>query len=155
MQKIWIVYDSKYGNCKRVAETLAKLVEQNFEVHVGYAKRVKPEQVVTDQPEAVFIGGPIRAAMPSFTIKWWVGHLGKALEKAAKRIPKALVFGTAAATPQCIEKLKAILVKSGKIDQIYPENLGILVTGLRGPIKPEELLKLDAFGDKLREFLTK
>ncbi len=155
MQKLWIVYDSKFGNCKRVAEALGKLVEQDFEVHVEHAKRVKPEQVVADQPVAVFIGGPIRAGMPSFTIKGWAGNLGKALKKAGKRIPKALVFCTAAGTPQKAANLKAVLEKSGQFDKIYPDTFGILVEPLKGPIKADELPKIDAFGGPLREFLAK
>ncbi len=155
MQKVWIVYDSKYGNCQKVAGAIGKLVEKDYEVHVEHAKRVKPERVVADQPAAVLIGGPIRATMPSFTIKGWAGNLGKALQKAGKRIPKALVFCTAGSTPQNAAKLKAVLEKSGQFDQIYPETFGILVAGMQGPIKPEELPKIDAFGAPLRAFLAK
>jgi flavorubredoxin len=155
MQKLWVVYDSKWGNCKKVAEALGKLVEKDFDVHVEYAKRVKPAQVVADQPAAVFVGGPIRAAMPSFTIKGWAGSLGKALKKAGTRIPKALVFCTAGGTPENAVKLKAVLENSGQFDQIYPDTFGILVADLQGPIKPEEFPKIDAFGEPLRAFLAK
>ncbi len=154
MQKVWIVYDSKYGNCQKVAGALGKLVEKDYEVHVEHAKEVKPEQVVADQPAAVFIGGPIRAAMPSFTIKGWAGNLGKALKKACKRIPKALVFCPAGSTPQKATKLKAVLEQSGQFDQIYPDTFGILVAGMKGLIKSEELPRIDAFSAPFYAFLA-
>jgi len=155
MQKIWVVYDSKWGNCKRVAEALGKLVEQDYEVHIEHAKRVTPAQVVADQPIAVFIGGPIHAAMPSFTIKRWASKLGNTLKKQGKRIPKALVFCTAGGTPQNAAKLKVVLENSEQFDQIYPDTFGVLVAGQQGPIKPEELPKIDAFAEPLRAFLAK
>ncbi|MBN2150603.1 MAG: hypothetical protein JW839_04055 [Candidatus Lokiarchaeota archaeon] len=91
---VWIVYDSKYGNNKQVAEALAGLFKEGNEVHVHHAKDISPKEAAESKPDIVLIGGPPRAGMISFTIKGWAQRFARALKSKGLQAGKAGVWGT-------------------------------------------------------------
>jgi menaquinone-dependent protoporphyrinogen IX oxidase len=42
---VWIVYDSKFGNNKRIADLLATHLKDMNNVHVAYAKTIRSDRV--------------------------------------------------------------------------------------------------------------
>ncbi len=79
--KIWIVYDSKFGNNVKVAEYLKEKLGITHEVNVSYAKKISPATVVKDNPDVLLFGGPLRAGNLSYTIRKWAERFGKEAKK--------------------------------------------------------------------------
>lgn len=79
--KIWIVYDSKFGNNIKVAEYIKEKLGATHEVKVSYAKKGSPAVVVQDSPDVLLFGGPLRAGNLSYTIRKWAEGFGKEAKK--------------------------------------------------------------------------
>ena len=78
--KIWIVYDSKFGNNKKVVQKMQELLGKNHEVHVNYAKEISPKNVLAASPEIFLFGGPRRIGKISKTLRKWVERFSKLLK---------------------------------------------------------------------------
>ena len=89
---IWIVYDSKFGNNKQIADNLAGLLNEGNEVHVHHAKTVKPKDAIN--ADMLLFGGPLRAGQISFTIKGWVNKYAKLLKAKNTKVEKVAAWCT-------------------------------------------------------------
>ena len=56
--KLWIIYDSRFGNNKIVAQDLADQLKNNNIVEGHYAKQISPKKVAASIPDALLFGGP-------------------------------------------------------------------------------------------------
>ncbi len=92
--KIWIIYDSKFGHCKKLAETLEDLLEGDCDVSVGYAKKISPNDVLTESPETVLVGGPIHFGRPSRVISSWIRHCYALTQQSGFHVGKTGAFTT-------------------------------------------------------------
>ncbi|MEX2685006.1 MAG: flavodoxin family protein [Candidatus Sigynarchaeota archaeon] len=138
---VWIVYDSKYGNNKQIAEALAGLFKEGNEVHVHHAKDVSPKEAAESKPDILLFGGPPRAGMISFTIKGWARKFASALKSKGLQLKKAAVWGTHAvnneetppkfAWPSIEPKWKALLAEMPAAKSM-PGVLGINIMDKEG-----------------------
>lgn len=92
--KIWIVYDSKFGNNKRIAEYLAELFKEGNDVRVFYAKKIAPRKILDEGIDMLLFGGPLRAGNISFTIKGWANKVAKELKKRQTQVKIVAVWGS-------------------------------------------------------------
>ena len=89
--KIAILYDSKYGNTKQLAEFMAeKIKSSGNEVHLFRTKKSKPKELLAFQPEALLVGGPTHMGKPALTLGRYIKKLGKNVPSST--INKAAVF---------------------------------------------------------------
>ena len=91
MIKVFVVYDSKYGNTKLAAENiLAGIREEDAEIEtaIGYIKEIDIGKVADF--DAVVLGTPNHMGRPSRTMKKFVDRLAKIKLKAKD----VAVFGT-------------------------------------------------------------
>lgn len=89
--KIAILYDSKYGNTKQVAEFLAeKIQDDGHEVQLFRTTETKPAELLAFQPEAILVGGPTHMHKPARTLSQYIKKLGKFGHQST--IQKAAVF---------------------------------------------------------------
>ena len=89
--KIGIIYDSKYGNTKLVAEFLAeKIQDAGHEVQLFRTKKTKPAELLAFQPEAILVGGPTHFGKPTRTLAKYIAKIGKLGHSTI--IDKAAVF---------------------------------------------------------------
>jgi len=88
--KVFIIYDSKYGNTKTVAENILEGLKQveTIEADIDYVKKVDSQRIVCY--DAMIIGAPNHMGRPSRTIKKFIDMLVE-LDLKAK---KMAVFGT-------------------------------------------------------------
>ena len=153
MVKVFVVYDTKYGNTKLVAEKIVEGIREaeGIEAAVGYVKEVNPAELA--DYDAVLIGAPNHMGKPSRTISKFVDELAK-LDLKAKQVA---VFDTYFEKPRNFEKAMKKLEK--KVREKLPSwkllspGLSIKVTGVNGPIAEGELPKCVAFGKKIAEQL--
>ncbi|TFG26197.1 MAG: hypothetical protein EU532_10455 [Promethearchaeota archaeon] len=89
--KIAILYDSKYGNTKRLAEFMAEKIQAaGHKVQLLRTTKTKPAKLLTFQPEAILVGGPTHWGRPARTLSKYIKKLGKLGDPS--NIHKAAVF---------------------------------------------------------------
>ena len=88
--KVFIIYDSKYGNTKTVAENILEGLKQveGIEAAISYAKEVSSQSLVCY--DALILGAPNHMGRPSRTMKKFIDRLAE-LDLKAKNV---VVFGT-------------------------------------------------------------
>ncbi|MEM2916750.1 MAG: flavodoxin family protein [Candidatus Bathyarchaeia archaeon] len=147
MAKALVVYESKYGNTKRVAEAIVEGINEagNVEVSLKELKEVDFNSI--PNYDLILIGSPNHIGGPTRGIKGFIDKLGKLqlkgkmfavfdtymgrdFEKAARKMEKRLT-----------QKIK-------EITQPTP-CLSIKVQGIKGPILEGEIPKCIEFGRKI------
>ncbi|OLS12174.1 MAG: hypothetical protein RBG13Loki_4240 [Promethearchaeota archaeon CR_4] len=153
--KILIVYDTKYGNNKQIAEFIAeKLRNATDEVRVHYAKDISHKQAFEFHPDIFLFGGPIRAGMVSFTIKRWASHFAGLLTKNGITLAKAAVWAThgvfTSDTPErfawknVARKWEALFGKVPASKKL-PGVTDVSVGGMEGPLEVDWQVKINEF----------
>jgi flavodoxin len=147
--KVFIIYDSKYGNTKIVAENILENLMQaeGIEADIGYAKEVDPQKLICY--DALIIGAPNHMGRPSQTIQKFIDGLGK-LDLKAKN---GAVFGTYSGRvrplDRAVKKQEIILEKKLPNLKLLSPSLSIKVKGVTGPISEGELSRVKEFGKRI------
>ena len=145
--KIWIVYDTKFGNNKKVVQKINELLGKNHEVHVNHAKEISPKKVLAASPEIFLFGGPRRVGRISNTLRKWVERFSKLLNANNFQLEKVGAWETRAEMKE--EDLKS---ESGIERKIYEANLKLgekwaeIIGGFPVKKKPLDLLSLIIVG---------
>jgi flavodoxin len=147
MVKVFVVYDTKYGNTKLVAETIVEGMREveGIETAISDVEEVDLERVA--DYDAVLIGSPNHWGGPVRGIKKLIDKLGK-LDLKAKWIA---VFDTyiKGDFEKAVKKMeKRINEKVPRLKLIIP-GLSIKVGDMKGPIVDGELPKCKEFGKKI------
>jgi flavodoxin len=147
LAKVLVVYETKWGNTKSVAESIVKGIQDvsGMETSINRRDDVKLDSI--DTFDALVIGSPnhvggATASMKKFIntlgsmslkkkfIAFFDTYLGKDYEKAVKKMEK-----------QATDKISwAELITPG---------LSIMVAGMKGPIAEGELPKCLEFGSRI------
>jgi menaquinone-dependent protoporphyrinogen IX oxidase len=151
-----VVYDTSYGNTKKIAETLAEtLKELGIEVDLFYVKDVK--KLNGEDYDFLVLGSPTKFGTMSFTIKFFLGKV-KSEEWANKSFAS---FDTE--NPENVEQARiqkkewsaaekiAEKLREKKMNQLLPV-LKALVLGQKGPLVEGEI---DRTKDYARELVAK
>jgi len=144
--KVFIAYDSKYGNTKLVAEKIME--DKGIETSIGYVKEINFNELADF--DTIVFGGPNHFGRPSQTIKKFVNKLAE-LDLKSKKVA---VFGTYAGKERnpdrAVKKLEKIVKKKLRnLSLVSPSGLSIRVNKLRGPIIEGKLPRCINFGKKL------
>jgi len=155
LAKIFVVYDTKYGNTKLAAENILEGIREveGFETSIGYVKEIDIGKMA--DYDVIVLGAPNHMGRPSQTIKKFVGKLGK-LELKAKHVA---VFGTYSGRVRIVDRAvkkleKMVEKKLPKLKLISP-SLSIRVNGIPGPLVEGELPKCKGFGRRIANHLNK
>jgi menaquinone-dependent protoporphyrinogen IX oxidase len=148
-----VVYDTSYGNTKKIGETIADtLKESGIEVHLFDVKNVK--KLSAKEYGFLVLGSPTRFGTMSFAIR---GFLGKVKEEEWMSKPFA-AFDTE--NPENIEKARAEKkewsaaekisekLRDKKMNQLLPV-LKALVEGMKGPLKEGEIQRAKDYAREL------
>ncbi len=151
--KVFVVYDTKWGNTKLVAETIVEGIKEveGIETAISDVEEVDIEKVADS--DAILIGSPNHMGGPVRGIKKFIDKLGKR-DLQAKW---AAVFDTQLGGNQfekAAKKMeKRISEKIPRLKLIVP-GLSIKVGGMKGPIVDGELPKCKEFGKKIANQLA-
>jgi len=144
MAKVLLVYESKYGNTKLVAETIAEGIK---EVSDNQTTIYELKEIELKQPpdfDVILIGSPNHMGRPTGGVKKFINELGR-LNVKGKYIA---AFDTYMAK----DYEKAVKKMEKRINEKMPEfilltpSLSIRVDGMKGPITEGELPKCKDFG---------
>ena len=143
-----LVYDTSYGNTKKIAETIAETVkESGIEVDLFDVKTVK--KFSAKDYSFLVLGSPTRFGTMSLTIR---SFLGKVKEEEWMNKPFT-AFDTE--NPENIEKKEgsaaekiAEKLKDKKMSQLLPV-LKAVVLGPKGPLKEGEIERTKDYAKEL------
>ena len=147
MTRVIVVYESKYGNTKLVAETIAEGMREvgGIETIVSEVKEVDFDKIL--DYDVILIGSPNHLGRPARSIRKFIDKLGK-LNLNGKQVA---VFDTYIGKDfeKAVKKMeKRINEKAPGLKLIVP-GLSIKVQGIKGPILDEELPRCKDFGHKI------
>lgn len=145
--KVFVVYDTKYGNTRLVAEKIVEGIMEagGIEVATGDVEEVDFKSVA--DYDAILIGSPNHWGGPVGSVKKFIDELGK-LDLKAKW---AAVFDTymKGDFEKAVKKMeKRINEKVPKLKLVVP-GLSVKVKDMKGPIADGELPKCREFGKKI------
>lgn len=148
MVKVFVVYDTKWGNTKLVAEKIVEGLREveGIETAISDVEEVDLERVADS--DAILIGSPNHVGGPVRGIKKLIDKLGK-LDLKAKWVA---VFDTNLGGNQLEKAVKKMEKRiSEKIPslKLISSGLSIRVDGMKGPISNGELSKCKDFGKKI------
>lgn len=149
MPKVFVVYDSKYGNTKIAAESILEGIKEveGIETAIGYVKEVDAGKVVNY--DLIVLGAPNHMGRPSRSIKKFVDKLAK-LDRKARALA---VFGTYAGktrtVDRAVKKLRKIVEKNMSDLHFISPSLSIKVYGVTGPIVEDEFPNCRNFGKRI------
>ena len=147
MARVFIVYDTKYGNTKLVAEKIAEGMRElkGIETEVSDVKKVDLKKI--DSFDAILIGAPNHFGSPSRTIMKFIDKLGK-LKLKAKGVA---VFDTFLGKDfeMATKKMEKRLDEKVPPLRLMTSGLSIRVDETKGPITEGELPKAREFGKKI------
>ncbi len=144
--KVFVIYDTKYGNTKLAGETILEGIREveGVEASIGYVKEVEIGKVA--DYDALVLGAPNHMGRPSQTMKKFVNRLAE-LDLKAKNVA---VFGTysgrARNPDRAVKKLENMAQKKLPNLKLISPSLSVRVNGIPGPIVEGELPKCKDFG---------
>ena len=151
MVKVFVVYDTKYGNTKLVAETIVEGIREveGIEADISELKEVDLNKL--PDYDAILIGSPNHYGGPTTGTKEFIDKLGKLPLKGKMfavfdtYLGKRSDFFFAKAMKKMEERINE---KVPGLKQIAP-GLSTKVQGMKGPIVEGELPKCKDFGKKI------
>ena len=151
MAKVIIVYESKYGNTKLVAEKIVEgmTVLSGVEVLLKELKEVNQNQLT--KFDAILVGTPNHMGGATRSIRKFIDNL----EKPGLEGKMAAVFDTylGGDFEKAVKKMgKQINEKAPGLKLVAP-GLSIRVEGMKGPISEGELSKCREFGVKIASLI--
>ena len=151
MAKVLVVYESKYGNTRLVAEKIIEGMKQvsGLEAELAEVKKVALDRLA--QFDAILTGSPNHMGRATGSIRKFIDSLGK-LNLEGKKIA---VFDTymGADFEKAVKKMeKQIKEKAPQLKLIAP-GLSIRVAGMKGPVAEGELDRSKDFGSKIASLL--
>lgn len=147
MKKVIVVYESKYGNTKIVAEKIAEGLGtgKGIKVDVTNLKDVDLNRI--PDYDVILIGSPNHMGRQTRGIKKFIDKLGKL--KLKNKF--AAVFDTCGSKDfeKAVKKMEKQLAKVALGLKLVSLGLSIEVKGMKGPILEEGLPKCEEFGRRI------
>ncbi len=146
--KVIVVYDSKYGNTKLVAETIAEGMREveGIETVVSEVKEVDLKKI--PDYDVILVGSPTHIGGPTWGVKRFIGKLGK-LPLEGKSFAAFGTYLLGKSFEQATKKLEKRIRDKVPGAKLAAPGLSIRVKGMKGPISEGELPKCREFGKKI------
>jgi len=147
MAKAIVVYESKYGNTKRVAEAIAEGMREapGVEAVLNEVKEVELDKLV--EFDAILVGSPNHMGSATKGIRKFIEELGR----LSLRVKLGAVFDTYIGRDfeKAVKKMEKQIGEKVPGLKLATPGLSIKVEGMKGPISEGELPKGKEFGIKM------
>jgi len=145
--KVIVVYESKYGNTKRVGETIVEGINEieRIEAVMKEPKHVEPIEVL--DYDVILIGSPNHIGGPTRGIKKFIDKLGKiGVEGKLGAVFDTYMGGD---FNKVVRKMEKRINEKVPGLKLMTSGLSIKVGGFKGSIVEGELPKCKEFGNKI------
>ena len=151
--KVLIVYETKYGNTKKAAETMGDVIkEAGNDVAVVKVDAVERESI--KDYKAIVIGSPTYASSQAKSIKKFISSLD--VETGTKIVVFDTHSGdginTGGPMRRAVKKMEKQIDKNPNLEKIM-NGLQVAVKGIEGPLIDGELEKCKTFAKQIAENL--
>ncbi len=147
MAKVFVVYDTKYGNTKLVAEKIVEGMREveGIETAISDVEETDPKKAA--DYDAILIGSPTHFGGPVRGINKFIDKLGK-LDLKAKRVA---VFDTYLGEDfeKSVKKMEKRISEKVPRLKLITSGLSIRVDGMKGPVTDGEFPKCRDFGKRI------
>ena len=147
MAKAIVIYESKYGNTKLVAEMIGEQINQvsGMEAVLTEVSKVDIKQI--DGFDTILVGSPNHIDRATRSIRKFIDKLGK-LSLEGKQ---GAVFDTYLGRDfeKAVKKMEKQIREKVPTLKIMSPGLSIKVQGMKGPLVEGELSKCSEFGKKI------
>jgi len=147
MAKVIVVYESKYGNTKLVAETIIEGMRgiSGIETVLSELKKVDKNRLA--EFDAILVGSPNHIGNATGGIRKFIKELGKLNPKGKL----TAVFDTYLSKDyeKAVKKMEKLISEKAPGLKLAAPGLSIRVDGYFGPITEGELPKCKEFGVKI------
>ena len=147
---VLIVYESKYGNTKKVAETIGEgITEAGKEIHVTHVKEVENDTV--KDFDVILIGSPTYVGSPAKSIKKFIKSLvDMSLQGKSYAVFDTQMGGTGGGfLRNTVKKMEEQIEKTIPDLKKIISGLQVGVKGIKGPLSDGELSRCKNFGIEL------
>jgi flavodoxin len=145
--KIFVIYDTKYGNTKLVAEKIMEGIGEveGIEIAISDVEKTDPKKAA--DYDAILIGTPTHFGGPVRNINKFIDKLGK-LDLKAKWVA---VFDTYLGEDfeKSVKKMEKRISEKVPGLKLVTSGLSIRVDNMKGPIVDGELIKCKDFGKRI------
>lgn len=151
MAKVFVVYDTKYGNTKIVAENIAAGLKEVEGMEIAISDIEKLDLDNIPDFDLILIGSPNHWGGPVLSIRKFIDKLGKA-DMKGKQFAAFDTYLGGDFNKAVIKIEERMSKKVPNLKQLTP-GLSIKVKGMKGPIEEGELSKCKEFGRKISDQL--
>ena len=153
MKQVLVIYDTTFGNTKRLAKEIAFAIEQAGEITCTVTSHKHVDFSEITVYDAVLFGSPIHAGMATRGIKG-------AIKKAAKigladKIVSTFDTNASVMIGRGVKNMEKLLSKVASDARMISPGLSSSVKGFRGPLNDEEIPKAHEFGRMVGEEILK
>ncbi len=150
----YVIYDSKYGNTKLVAESILDGLKQTGEIDaaIGNVKDIDLKALIGY--DALIIGSPNHMGKPSRTMIKFVNSLSNLPIDAKWAAAFDTYFYRQRYFEKAMKKLERHINKRLPNLELITPGLSVKVKGVNGPIEDGQLPKAKEFGEKIAAQLT-
>lgn len=145
--KVIVVYESKFGNTKLAAETIAESITEveGMETVLTELKEVELNKI--PDYDVILVGSPNHIGGPTRGIKKFIDRLGKFPLEGKK----FAVFDTYVEreSGKAVKKMEKGINEKVHGSRLVAPGLSIRVRGMKGPISDGELPKCIEFGNRI------
>ena len=147
MAKAMIIYDSKYGNTRLVAETIAEAMGEGSEVEVTVREIKTVDLTQIADSDGILIGSPNHIGKATRRTRKFIDRLGEADLKGKL----VAVFDTYVGGDfeKAVKKMEKQIAENAPDLKLVTPGLSVRVTGMKGPVAEEELPRCREFGSKV------
>ena len=149
-----VVYDSSYGNTRKIAETIAETLEESaIEANASYVKDVK--KLSAEDYDFLVLGSPTKFGTMSFTMRFFLGKvkseewMDKPFAAFDTENPENIERNEGSAAEKIAQKLK-----DKQMSQLLPV-LKAVVFGMKGPLQEGEIERTKEYARELAAELKK
>ncbi len=147
--KAIVVFDSKYGNCKKVAEDIAGgLAEAGAEVTIAPVKGASIGALAGY--DVIAVGAPVRIGKPLKSVRKFVANM-RDVPLEGKVVGFFDTYGVAKQPGNGAGYLTELAKEHPGGAKIVEPGLSVLVVGMKGPLEDGAMDKAREFGKKLAE----
>jgi flavodoxin len=147
--KVFVIYDSKYGNTKLVAKKIVEGLNLagGIDVAVEYVKDVDPQKLVDN--DLLMFGAPNHMGKPSRTMRKFVDVLSNSHLDAKWVAVFDTYFQRQRYFQKAMKKLERQINEHLPGLELLTPGLSLRVKGVNGPVADGELVKAVEFGERI------
>ncbi|MFC2020806.1 flavodoxin family protein [Chloroflexota bacterium] len=151
MAKVIIVYESKYGNTRLVAESIAEGMKKGSKTEVVLSELKETDLSKMGDYDAILVGSPNHIGTATRSIRKFIDQLGAL---GLENMPVAF-FDTYMGKDyeKAVRKMETRLNKKTPGLNLIAPGLSVRVDGMKGPVTEGELPKSREFGARIAPLL--